>query len=93
MQHSNEWQVEKAMESLVAESYKELPHAEANELFYELHGVVDMFPETPELIAERLEGLEIELQKITMKPAYDIATVDVTGVRPRQGFTTNVLTS
>ncbi|KAG7366862.1 hypothetical protein IV203_029532 [Nitzschia inconspicua] len=61
------------IESLVAQSYNEIPYEERNELLNELHGVADEFVETPQLIQDRLRELENELKMITDKPEYEMA--------------------
>jgi hypothetical protein len=64
---------ESTMESLVAQSYSEIPLEERNELLNELHGVSKEFDETPQIVRERLNEIEHELTMITDKEAYDMA--------------------
>lgn len=58
---------------LLVEGMSKMSFQERTLLMEELHGVADTVDETPELIASSHASLQIELDKITQKPAYNIA--------------------
>lgn len=64
---------ENAIESLVAKSYNEIPYEERNKLLNDLHGVGEEFVETPQVVRDRLDDMEKELNMIPDKSAYDLA--------------------
>jgi hypothetical protein len=57
----------------LANALSKLSLQEREKAYEEIHGVDPTVEETPELVADRLEALEQELQKIPKKPAYDLA--------------------
>ena len=71
--NNNEDHKMESLETLMAKTYNEIPHEERGEQLNELHGVSDEIPETAEMVAKCLEELNVELSRITDKPAYDLA--------------------
>lgn len=65
--------VVKVVDSLIAEEFTSLSIEEREKTYEQLHGVDDLIQETPEFLAATLAALDWELQKISKKPAYDVA--------------------
>ena len=60
-------------DALLAKDMRQLSTEERNEAFHDIHGVSDVTEESPEFINDRLERLEVEISKISMKVAYRLA--------------------
>ena len=58
---------------LLAKELNEMSIQEREQMYEEIHGVDEEFPETPESVAKSLAELDIELNQIKKKPAYDLA--------------------
>jgi hypothetical protein len=63
----------KDREKILAKKLIQVPHDEREFGLHELHGVSDVIEETPELIERCLFDLEMEIQKISQKAAYNQA--------------------
>jgi hypothetical protein len=61
------------IDAVLAEELNQMSFQEREAMYEEIHGVDSIVNETPEFVAERLEALANELQKILNKPAYDRA--------------------
>jgi hypothetical protein len=59
--------------SVISQAMNKLSVQEREQAYEDMHGVSAMVLETPELIAETLNKMEISLQKVHHKPAYDLA--------------------
>ena len=58
---------------LLSEQMNELSMEDREQLYEELHGVERDIEEYPDFVASKLEGFQIELDKIKAKPAYEEA--------------------
>jgi hypothetical protein len=78
------------VDTILANALSTLSLKEREKAYEEIHGVDLIVEETPELVANRLAAMEVELQKIHKKPAYDLALQRnkeyVTGRRLRLQF-------
>jgi hypothetical protein len=61
------------VDTILASALSKLSLQEREKAYEEIHGVDLTVEEKPELVADRLEAMEAELQKIHKKPAYDLA--------------------
>jgi hypothetical protein len=59
--------------AVITQAMNNLSTQEREQAYEDIHGVFEMVQETPELIAKTLSQIEIHLQKIHHKPAYDLA--------------------
>ena len=63
----------KETDALVAMDLNNMSLNDREEVFFELHGVAPAVDETPDMIARSLEELDENIEKIPVKPAYDLA--------------------
>jgi hypothetical protein len=61
------------VEALISKSYYELAHEERNDSLNDIHGISKLTEETPEMIQDLLNVLDMELARIEEKPAYELA--------------------
>jgi hypothetical protein len=61
------------VELQLAEELNQMSFQEREILYEEIHGVESAVKETPEFIEHHLQALDIEIQLITVKPAYELA--------------------
>ena len=59
--------------NIIANTLNNLSMMEREQVYEEIHGVDKDFEETPEMVASKLSEMELQLQKIIKKPAYDQA--------------------
>jgi hypothetical protein len=59
--------------AVIAQAMNHLSVQQLEQAYEDTHGVSAMVRETPELIAETLNRMELCLEKIHHKPAYDLA--------------------
>jgi hypothetical protein len=76
-------QVDKYLDSLLAQELTKLTIKEREKSYEELHGVDDVVNETPELVFSSLVALDAELHRIAQKDAYWLAE------RQDQAYVTN----
>jgi hypothetical protein len=62
------------VDTILANALSKLSLQEREQAYEEIHGVDLTNEEKPELVADRLEAMEAELQKIHKKPVYDLGT-------------------
>lgn len=56
-----------------AKSMNSLSATQREELYHEIHGVEEIIPESSQLMSDAMAKLELELEKLEDKPAYDLA--------------------
>eukprot|EP00934_Nitzschia_sp_Nitz4_P004714 Nitzschia sp. Nitz4//scaffold148_size54725//36020//37576//NITZ4_006662-RA/size54725-processed-gene-0.24-mRNA-1//-1//CDS//3329536760//4704//frame0 len=62
------------VDTLLAQELNSLSLGEREKTYEELHGVDDVIDEAPDYVKERLESMQMEIDRIQVKPAYGIAT-------------------
>ena len=62
-----------SMDAFIAEELNQTSFKDRETMYEEIHGVDSILEETEELICASLEKMEIELSKISEKPAYEEA--------------------
>lgn len=60
-----------AVETLLASELHQMSIDEREKVYEEIHGVAEQDDEAPEMLAESLEELEVEIQKIKDRAAYE----------------------
>jgi hypothetical protein len=73
LQQCNAYHVPEDADAIVAQAMTDLSNKERDQVLHDIHGVSDETKETPEMIAQSLEQLQDEIQKIKNKGAYDLA--------------------
>eukprot|EP00339_Tiarina_fusa_P009864 CAMPEP_0117054296 /NCGR_PEP_ID=MMETSP0472-20121206/37631_1 /TAXON_ID=693140 ORGANISM="Tiarina fusus, Strain LIS" /NCGR_SAMPLE_ID=MMETSP0472 /ASSEMBLY_ACC=CAM_ASM_000603 /LENGTH=443 /DNA_ID=CAMNT_0004769833 /DNA_START=135 /DNA_END=1467 /DNA_ORIENTATION=- len=64
---------QKAVDTTLADELNKLSVREREMIYEEIHGVERTIPETPSFVDTRLDLLDLELRRIPVKPAYDLA--------------------
>ncbi|CAJ1968359.1 unnamed protein product [Cylindrotheca closterium] len=57
--------ISKEVDSIIAQCMTETPHDERQKSYLEVHEVSNVFDETPAAVQDALEGMKMEIQKIT----------------------------
>jgi hypothetical protein len=61
------------IDALLAKELNQLSVEEREQVYEEIHGVVQLKEETEDFLDEQLEALDRELREISSKPAYELA--------------------
>jgi hypothetical protein len=61
------------VDALLAQELNQMSFEERELVYEEIHGVETLIEETPDFVYAKLDALELEIQRINEKPAYELA--------------------